>query len=200
MGGLESDTIGGFNSMLARQKEEPGECRLTTVLFDDQYELLHDRLDLAAVAPLTGKEYYVRGSTALLDAIGKTVQKISSVQKNSAAEYRAGKVLFIITTDGLENASREYTHAMVSELITTHRQEHGWEFLFLGANLDAVEVASQIGITASRAQRFHNDAAGIALNNAVLHKTVARFRKAMGIAEDWSEAIQADFLDREDPE
>ena len=167
MSGLEEDTIGGFNSMLEKQKAEPGECRITTVLFDNQYELLHDRIDIKAVSPLTGKEYYVRGMTALLDAIGTTINKIDAVQKNTAEEHRAGKVLFVITTDGMENASREFSYDKIKELIKQQKEKHDWEFIFLGANIDAVAVAGRFGVDHTRAQSFHNDKEGIALNYSV---------------------------------
>ena len=127
MGGLESDTIGGFNAMLKKQQAEPGEARLTTVLFDDRYEVLHDRLDLRAVTPITEKEYFVRGSTALLDAIGKTIRKIVDVQRHTAPDYRADKVLFVITTAGMENASRKYTAARVKSIIEKEKEEWGCE-------------------------------------------------------------------------
>ena len=140
MGGLESDTIGGFNSLLEKQKKVEGKCNLTTVLFDHDYELLHDRINIQAVSPLTEKDYYVRGSTALLDAVGRTISKIEHVQETTAEEYRAGKVMFVIITDGMENASREYTTKKVKSMIEAEK-EKGWEFVFLGANMDAVETA-----------------------------------------------------------
>ena len=142
MGGLESDTIGGFNSLLEKQKKVEGKCSLTTVLFDHDYELLHDRINIQAVSPLTEKDYYVRGSTALLDAVGRTISKIEHVQETTAEEYRAGKVMFVIITDGMENASREYTTKKVKSMIEAEK-EKGWEFVFLGANMDAVETAAQ---------------------------------------------------------
>jgi len=199
MGGLESDTIGGFNSMLAKQQAEPGECRMTTVLFDNEYEVLHDRIDIKAVSPITEREYFVRGSTALLDAVGKTISKIGGVQKNTAEEYRAGKVLFIITTDGMENASREYTYDQIKTLIERQKSDFGWEFIFLGANIDAASVAGRFGIDKSRAQNFHNDSEGVALNYRVLSKTVSSLRQATcaaPLADDWGKEIQADYKRR----
>jgi len=199
MGGLESDTIGGFNSMLAKQQAEPGECRLTTILFDNQYEVLHDRIDIRAVSPITNTEYFVRGNTALLDAVGRTINKIGGVQKNTAEDYRAGKVLFIITTDGLENASREFNYEMIKSMIERQKSKFSWEFIFLGANIDAVEVASQFGVDRTRSQSFHNDSEGIALNYAVLSETVAAFRASpCGAPMDnsWSAEIQADYKKR----
>ena len=199
MSGLESDTIGGFNALLKKQQNEPGECRITTVLFDGEYEILHDRLDLNAVNPITDTEYYVRGNTALLDAIGKTIHKIANAQKQSKPEYRAGKVIFVITTDGMENASREYSYDAVKSQIEQQKSENGWEFIFLGANIDAAATAERFGIERNRAQNFHNDSRGVALNYNVLSETVAGFRAApMGasLPENWSADIQSDFAKR----
>ena len=199
MGGLESDTIGGFNSMLAKQQAEPGECRITTVLFDNQFETLHDRIDIKAVSPITDREYYVRGNTALLDAVGMTINKIGGVQKNTAEDFRAGKVLFVITTDGMENASREFNYEMIKTMIERQKSKYGWEFIFLGANIDAVEVANRFGVAPNRAQNFHNDSEGIALNYAVMSETVAAYRAApvgASISDNWSSAIQSDYRKR----
>ncbi|MCL1926609.1 MAG: VWA domain-containing protein [Syntrophorhabdaceae bacterium] len=199
MGGLESDTIGGFNSMLAKQQTEPGECRITTVLFDDKYEILHDRIDTKAVSPLTEKEYFVRGTTALLDAVGKTIHKIINVQKRTAPGRRAEKVVFIITTDGMENASREFGYGKVKSLIKQQKSRYGWEFVFLGADIDAVDVADRIGIGRNRAQNYSKDRKGIALNYKVLSDTVAAFRAApqgAALCDDWSAEIEADYRQR----
>jgi len=196
MGGLESDTIGGFNSMLEKQQAEPGLCRITTVLFDNEYEILHDRIDIKAVSPITPREYFVRGQTALLDAVGKTIQKIGGVQKSTSEEFRAEKVLFVITTDGMENASREFSYSKIKSMIEKKKAKHNWEFLFLGANIDAVSVADRFGITRNRAQRFHNDSKGIQLNYASLSETVSMYREAppgVGVAEDWAAEISKDF-------
>jgi len=199
MDGLETDTIGGFNAMLSKQKDEAGECRITTVLFDNTVEILHDRIDIKAVAPITEKEYFVRGSTALLDAIGMSIDKIDGVQKNTAAVFRAGKVLFVITTDGMENASAAFTYDKIKAMIERQKTEHNWEFLFLGANIDAVAVARRFGVEENRAQSFHNDNDGIALNYKVLSETVASFREAPAgapIPAAWSREIQKDFHSR----
>ena len=199
MGGMESDTIGGFNSMLQKQQAEPGECRITTVLFDGQYEILHDRIDIKAVSPITELEYFVRGNTALLDAIGRTINKIGGVQKNTAEEYRAEKVLFVITTDGMENASREFDYSKIKSMIERQKSRYGWEFIFLGANIDAVEVAGRFGVAPSRAQNFHNDGEGIALNYKVVSEAVASFRAAPAstpLADDWGAEIQKDYKRR----
>jgi len=199
MGGLENDTIGGFNSMLAKQQAQPGECRITTILFDNQYEVLHDRIDIKAINPITECEYYVRGQTALLDAIGITINKIIGVQKNTAEEYRAGKVLFVITTDGMENASREFTYEKIKSMIENQKSKFGWEFIFLGANIDAVEVAGRFGVASNRAQSFHNDSEGIALNYCALSQAVTSYRLAptgASLDDNWSAEIQADYRKR----
>ena len=199
MGGLESDTIGGFNSMLAKQQAEPGECRITTVLFDNQYEVLHDRIDIKAVSPITDKEYFVRGNTALLDAVGTTINKIGGVQKNTAEDFRADKVLFVITTDGMENASREFSYDRIKSMIEHQKSKYSWEFIFLGANIDAVDVATRFGVARNRAQNFHNDSEGIALNYAVVSETVASFRAAprgASFDDNWSKEIQQDYKKR----
>ena len=152
MSGLESDTIGGYNAMLIKQQKEPGEAIVTTVLFDDNYELLHDRINIKGIRPITEKEYYVGGSTALLDAIGKTIQKISNVQQHTSEEQRADKVVLVITTDGMENASREYTAALIKKMVERQKEKYGWEVIFLGANIDAISAAERVGISADRAQ------------------------------------------------
>jgi uncharacterized protein YegL len=160
MGGLENDTIGGFNAMLKEQQAVEGDAVVTTVLFDDKYELLHDRIDIRAVAPLTDKDYTVRGTTALLDALGRTIHKIRAAQKHTAENYRAEKVLFVIITDGQENASREYSAERIKTRIERQKQKYGWEFVFFGANMDAVMEAGKLGISADRAQNYCADAVG----------------------------------------
>ncbi|HZJ57131.1 MAG TPA: vWA domain-containing protein [Clostridia bacterium] len=196
MSGLESDTIGGYNSMLQKQREVEGECRITTVLFDNNYELLHDRIDIRAVSPITEKEYFVGGTTALLDAIGRTVHKIISVQKSTAKEYQAEKVIFVIITDGMENASREYSAGKVKALIERQEEKYGWEFIFLGANIDAVETAGHFGIRANRAQNFHADSAGVGLTFSVMSDVVANYRESNSVSEDWKDEIEKDYKGR----
>ena len=176
MQGLEKDTIGGYNAMLAQQRTVEGDCVITTVLFDNQYQLLHDRIDIRAVRPLTQREYFVGGSTALLDAIGKTIDKIHTAQKNTAEDYRAERVLFVIITDGAENASRRYSSMQVKEMIRRQKEKYGWEFIFLGANIDAVETAGRFGIDADRAVDYVPDGEGTALNFRMMSETVAAFR------------------------
>ena len=199
MGDLESDTIGGFNSMLMKQQAEPGDCRITTVLFDDRCEILHDRIDIKAVGAIDGRDYFVRGSTALLDTVGKTIDKIGNAQKNTSEEYRADKVLFVITTDGMENASREYSYKKIKSMIERQKTKYGWEFIFLGANIDAEEFAGRFGIERSRAQNFHNDEEGIELNYRIVSDTVGSFRRApkgARLDDNWNAEIQADYQKR----
>lgn len=201
MSGLESDTIGGFNGMLQKQKGEPGDAVVTTVLFDDQYELLHDRLPLRAVRPMTDRQYYVRGCTALLDAMGKTIAKIRQAHAGMAPACRPDKVLFVITTDGYENASREYSWAQVKELVEGQKAR-GWEFLFLGANLDAVQTAARFGIHRDRAVQYHADHQGTQVNYQAVSQAVSAFRagtmakEGQPDAAGWKRDVEADFASR----
>jgi len=196
MCGLEADTIGGFNSMLEKQRKVEGECRITTVLFDNNYELLHDRIDIKAVSPITEKEYQVGGSTALLDAIGRTINKIVNAQKHTAENYRAEKVMFVIITDGEENSSREYSVERIRQMIEHQKTHHGWEFIFLGANIDAIQTAVYFGISPDRAQNFHADSEGIELNFSVMCDAIAHFRETDSLPEDWKDEIQKDYKRR----
>lgn len=196
MGGLESDTIGGFNAMLQKQKSVPSECRITTVLFDNRYELLHDRLDIRAVHPMTDKEYQVGGCTALLDAMGRTIDKIAAVQKNTAEEYRAEKVLFVIITDGLENASCRYTAEKIKAMVEHEKKKYGWEFIFLGANIDAVETARHYGINADRAVDYVPDSVGTKLNYTVMAEAVEEYRTYGCIADESLNKIRSDMKKR----
>lgn len=196
MGGLETDTIGGYNSMLEKQKSVDGECHITTVLFDNNYELLHDRIDIKAVSSISDKEYAVGGSTALLDAIGRTIHKIGNAQKHTADDYRAEKVMLIIITDGEENSSCEYSADMVKAQIERQKKNHGWEFIFLGANIDAVETAGRFGISADRAQNYHADGEGVELNFRVMSEAVATFRECASMPERWNDEIQKDYRRR----
>lgn len=196
MAGLENDTIGGYNSMLEKQKAVEGECRITTVLFDNNYELLHDRIDVKAVSPITEKEYSVGGTTALLDAIGSTIHKIGSAQKHTADDYRAEKVMFVIITDGEENSSREYSAEGIKQMIERQKTRYGWEFIFLGANIDAVAAAGRFGIAADRAQNFHADSEGVEMNFRVMSEAVATFRECAAMPEDWNDEIEKDYKRR----
>ena len=196
MGGLEKDTIGGYNSMLKQQRQVDGECVITTVLFDHHCELLHDRINLRAVKPITGKEYFVGGSTALLDAIGMTIRKIAAAQKNTAEAYRAEKVMFVIITDGEENASRQYSARQVREMIRLEKERYGWEFIFLGANIDAVETAGQFGISADRAVDYVPDGRGTELNFRMMSETVATFRACGAVPSACLDEIRKDMKKR----
>ncbi len=196
MAGLESDTIGGFNSMLEKQKTVGGECRITTVLFDNRYTLLHDRVDIQTVSPMTDKEYFVGGSTALLDAVGTTIHKLISIQRNTAEDCRADKVMFVIITDGYENASREYTAEKVKAMIEREKEKYGWEFIFLGANIDAVQTASRFGISADRAVDYVPDSKGTRLNYDAMAETVACFRKTGAVPAAPMQAIREDMKKR----
>lgn len=200
MGGLESDTIGGFNGMIEKQKKQEGDANVTTVLFDDRMETVHDRFDIQIVNPLTEKDYYVRGCTALLDAVGSTVDKMANIQRRLPEECRAEKVIFVITTDGLENASRLYSHAEVKQKIELEKEKYGWEFMFLGANMDAVQEAQKFGIGSDRAVTFQNDSEGIALNYATVGETLCCMRSAAPgaapIGSGWKKNIEADYQKR----
>ena len=196
MGGLESDTIGGFNSMLEKQRKIEGKAFITTVLFDDQYELLHDRVNIAKVNNITEKEYFVRGSTALLDAIGKTIAKEKAIQDTLGQNEKADKVLFVIITDGLENASKEYNSSTVKKLIETQKEKYGWEFLFLGANIDAIETANTIGINAERAVNYKSDSIGTKKNYDTLNKAVEEVRSGKDLDKNWKADIEADYNER----
>lgn len=189
MGGLEKDTIGGFNAMLDKQKQEKGQARVTTALFDNSYELLHDRLDLQAVNPISDQDYFVRGSTALLDAIARSVMKVDSVMKATTEQFRPDKVLFVIITDGMENASHRFTAQQVQALVNA-RREMGWEFIFLGANMDAIAVAQDYGINPNMAQTYRNDAKGVNMNFQAVHEATRSFRKSGKVNKDWSESIR----------
>lgn len=199
MAGLESDTIGGFNSMLEKQKKVEGEAVVTTVLFDDKYELLHDRIAIDGIRPLTGEQYYVRGCTALLDAVGRTIQKLINVQKNTAEERRAEKVIFVITTDGLENASREYSREQVRRMIEEEQTRYGWEFLFLGANMDAVSEGAQLGIRADRSVTYECSSAGLSDNYQAMSCFLEEARcSAVPVGAAWKAPIEEGRKRREE--
>ena len=197
MSGLESDTIGGFNSLLDKQKRETGSCTVTTVLFDNAYELLHDRIPLNGVSNITQKDYFVRGSTALLDAIGRTVDKIANAQRQTAECERAEKVMVVIITDGMENASREYKFDRVREMID-QEQKTGWEFLFLGANIDAIKTASSFGIAADHAVNYRPDGVGTRLNYDVVSDAVCCVRAGQPLAANWKMRIQENCNEKEE--
>ncbi len=183
MGGLEGDTIGGFNGMLQKQKKEDQEANVTTVLFDDQIDIIHDRFPIDIVKPLTDADYYVRGCTALLDAVGSTVKKMENIQNRLPEELRAENIIFVITTDGQENSSQEYSAAMVKKMIEKN-QEKGWQFLFLGANIDAAEEAEKMGIPRTYAASYKNDAKGVELNFKAIGNVVSCMRASGGALRD----------------
>lgn len=196
MSGLEKDTIGGFNSMIAKQKLEEGEALVSTVLFDNESVVIHDRLPLTNVPPITENEYFTRGCTALLDAVGGAIHHIGNIHKYARREDVPEKTLFIITTDGYENASHRYDYETVRHMIERQKTKYGWEFLFLGANIDAAKEASRFGIDADRAVNYKCDEAGTALNYEVISETVCSVRAAKPIGADWKHRIDADVQKR----
>lgn len=204
MSGLESDTIGGYNSMIEKQKKEEGEALISTVLFDGQTDVLHDRVPLDKISPITEKEYYVRGSTALLDAVGGAIHHIRNVHKYAREEDVPEKTLFIITTDGMENSSRQYSYDKVKKMIERQKEKYHWEFIFLGANIDAVGVADRFGVDRQHAVRYECDSAGTALNFQVMNKMVscargAKSAKAMNEAfcsEEMLDEVREDYKRR----
>ena len=196
MAGLEQDTIGGFNAMIEKQKREAGEAYVSTVLFDSACEVIHDRVNLGSVPKLTEKEYYVRGCTALLDAVGGAIHHIGNVHKYAREEDRPEKTLFVITTDGMENASRRYSYEKVREMIKRQKEKYGWEFLFLGANIDAAREAARFGITQDRAANYHADAMGTAVIYEAMGEAVCNVRAARPMTADWKKRIDDDFKRR----
>lgn len=194
MAGLESDTIGGFNSLIAKQKKEDGQALVSTVLFDDRSDVLHDRVPLDRIAPMTDDDYFVRGCTALLDAVGGAIHHIGNVHKYARPEDRPEKTMVIITTDGMENASKRYTYEKVKSMIERQKEKYGWEFIFLGANIDAVEMAGRFGISEDRAANYHSDEEGTALNYEVLSEAICQVRMGCApLSAGWKKKIDADF-------
>lgn len=196
MAGLESDTIGGFNSLLDKQKKEPGDAILSTVLFDDQCEVIHDRQPIRTIRHITQEEYYVRGCTALLDAIGGAIQHIRRIHKHLKPEKRPDKTLLIITTDGMENSSRRFSYPQIKRMVEHQKEKHGWEFLFLGANIDAIATAKNFGIHSSRAVNYHSDPTGTQLNYQVLGQTISCLRESQPLSPSWKEEIELDYKKR----
>lgn len=197
MAGLEKDTIGGFNSMLEKQRKEPGDAVVSTVLFDNEIQVIHDRVPIAEVPDITDKEYFVRGCTALLDAVGGAIHHIGNVHKYARKEDVPEKTLFIITTDGLENASRRYTYDKVKHMIERQKGRFGWEFLFLGANIDAAAEAKRFGIDEAMAANYHCDEAGTALNFEVISEAITCVRScAAPLTANWKGKIDADYQKR----
>ena len=196
MAGLEQDTIGGFNAMMKKQRREPGEALISTVLFDSESQVIHDRVPLDQVPVLTEEEYYVRGCTALLDAVGGAIHHISNVHKYARREDVPERTLFVITTDGLENASRRYSYEKVKAMIERQKKEYGWEFLFLGANIDAAAEAKRFGISEDRAVTYKCDAAGTKLNYDVIGEAVCHVRASRPLGADWKSRIDEDVKKR----
>ncbi|MBQ8137210.1 MAG: VWA domain-containing protein [Clostridia bacterium] len=196
MHGLEKDTIGGFNSMIEKQKLEEGEALVSTVLFSNESTVIHDRVDIRGIEPLTDREYRVGGGTALIDAIGGAIHHIGNVHKYAREEDVPEHTVFVITTDGMENASHRYGSDEVKRMVERQKEKYGWEFLFLGANIDAVETASHFGITEDRSVTFHNDSRGQRLNYDVVTQTVSAFRTNAPVSREWKERIEEDFKSR----
>ena len=196
MAGLEADTIGGFNSMIERQRKEPGEALVSTVLFSNTSRVIHDRVDIRKIEPLTDKQYYVEGCTALIDAMGQAIHHIGNVHKYAREEDRPEHTIFVITTDGMENASRRYSSDEVKKMVERQKNKYGWEFLFLGANIDAVETAGRYGIGADRAVTFLNDREGVALNYRTVGQTIRKMRASVAVGAEWKEDIDEDIRKR----
>lgn len=196
MSGLESDTIGGFNSMIRKQKQAEGEALISTVLFDNVSEVLHDRVNVEDIQPMTEHDYTVRGTTALLDAIGGAIHHIGNVHKYARQEDVPEHTMFVITTDGMENASRYYSSDKVKKMIERQKVKYGWEFLFLGANIDAVETASHFGIGADRAVNYNCDSEGTALNYEVVSDAICSVRCSAPLKADWKKRIDEDYKKR----
>ena len=198
MCGLEADTIGGFNSLIEKQKKEDGDALISAVLFDDQTEVLYDRVPLDRIEPMNEKQYYVRGCTALLDAIGGAIHHFGNVHKYAREEDRPEKTIFIITTDGMENSSRRYHYEKVKKMVERQRDRYGWEFLFLGANIDAVETARHFGISEDRAVNYHSDSEGTQLNYEVVSEAICAVRCSAPLGADWKKRIDEDYKARKD--
>ncbi|MBQ7862783.1 MAG: VWA domain-containing protein [Clostridia bacterium] len=196
MSGLESDTIGGFNAMIEKQKKEDGECYISTVLFDNVSEVLHDRVKLSDIKPMTDKEYTVRGCTALIDAIGSAIHHIGNIHKYARPEDVPEHTMFIITTDGMENASQQYSSEQVKKMIERQKEKYGWEFLFIGANIDAVETARRYGINEDRAVNYNADAKGTGILYESVACAVSNVRKCASLDNSWRENLDVDYKKR----
>lgn len=196
MAGLEDDTIGGFNAMIEKQKNEEGEAYVSTILFDNYIEVIHDRVDIRKVRPMTRRDYYVRGCTALLDAVGRTIRHIGNVHKYAREEDRPEKTLFVITTDGMENASREYSYERVRRMIEHEKEKYGWEFIFLGANIDAAREAARFGITEDRAVNYHADSVGTAVIYEAVSEAVCNVRASRPMSDEWRQRVDEDYNTR----
>lgn len=196
MSGLEADTIGGFNAMIEKQKKAEGEALISTVLFDNVSQVLHDRVDIRRIAPMTDKDYTARGCTALLDAIGGAIHHIGNVHKYARAEDVPEHTLFVITTDGMENASREYSYERVRRMIEHEKEKYGWEFIFLGANIDAAREAARFGITEDRAVNYHADSVGTAVIYEAVSEAVCNVRASRPMSDEWRQRVDEDYNTR----
>jgi len=196
MAGLEDDTIGGFNAMIEKQKREPGEAFVSTVLFDNVSEVIHDRVDIQKVEPMTRKDYHVRGCTALLDAVGNAIHHIGNIHKYAREEDRPEKTLFVITTDGMENASRQYSYADLKRMIQRQKEKYGWEFIFLGANIDAAREAARFGIAEDCAVNYHADRQGTAVIYEAVSEAVCSVRACQPMSNDWRRRVDEDYKKR----
>lgn len=196
MSGLESDTIGGFNAMIKKQKKESGEAYVSTILFDNVSEVIHDRQKLSKIKKMTDKDYTVRGCTALIDAIGGAICHIGNIHKYARAEDVPEHTMFIITTDGMENASHMYSSEQVKQMIERQKEKYGWEFLFIGANIDAVQTAAQFGIDSNRAVNYHADCEGTKVLYETLSVPISEMRNNRSISNDWAKNIEGDFNNR----
>lgn len=192
MSGLEGDTIGGFNSMIEKQKKEEGEALVSTILFDNYSEVLHDRVEVSKIEPLTDRDYTVRGCTALLDAIGGAIHHIGNVHKYARNEDVPEHTIFIITTDGMENASHQYSREKIKAMIERQKTKYGWEFLFLGANIDAIETARSYGIDQDRAVEYNCDSVGTGLNFEAMSEAITTMRCSAPLTADWKKKVEAD--------
>ena len=197
MAGMEQDTVGGFNAMIEKQKREEGDALVSTVLFSDGSRVIHDRADITKVEPLTDRQYFVGGCTALYDAVGDAIHHIGNVHKYAREEDRPEKTVFVITTDGMENASRRYSAGEVKRLITRQKERYGWEFLFLGANIDARAVADDMGIEEERSACFVNDSRGNALKYEGISRAMSKVRKCMPMGADWKADMEEDCRKRQ---
>ena len=196
MSGLEGDVIGGFNATLEKQRKEPGECYVSTVLFDNESAVLHDRLPLERVPAMMEKDYRVGGCTALLDAIGGAIRHVGNIHKYARPEDVPARTVFVITTDGMENASRRYTAERVKQMIEHEKEKYGWEFLFLAANIDAVQTAARFGISRDRAVNYHADSQGTGLVYETVSAAVGKIRRRASLDESWAAPVQADYEQR----
>lgn len=196
MAGLESDTIGGFNAMIEKQKKLDGECLVSTVIFDNVSEVIHDRVRLEDISPMTDRDYTVRGCTALIDAIGGAIHHIGNIHKYAREEDIPEHTVFVITTDGMENASCRYSSDRVKQMVERQKGKYGWEFIFLGANIDAVKTAKSFGIGEDRAVNYHCDSRGTALNYSTVSDAIGNMRKNKAISANWKKNIEDDFRGR----